>query len=824
MLNLFQTFNTLDNVFFHSSEVNIYDYNDNIVNINSNLTILLLYGKCFVKGKIIFKSPLYITSTSRLQSFVVSICNNPIDQILEFRINDNLILKDEVSYTLYNQGQNDPSFPIINKINTSYPDLTYIYIDQMDIDVYGANPKFSFEIITNRFAEDQVASKVSQMSIIPGSGEFVYETDIKNRIIDIEYNQDSTIILNFTKEPINSNAKHDTSDAKISLNQLKKAFPNVKTISLVINWFCDSTDLANISIYPAIEFSNTVYENDTWKVYNFRRTNAREISKDAEGNPNYGGTPSDISVIKYIRFLKDQGYEVILYPMLLVDLSTKPWRGHITGDVGDVNHFFNQYDPFITHCARLARIGRADGMIIGSEFKNITSLHDVNNNFPAIQRLIKLASQVKSLNQNNTNFIVTYAADWSEYNHVNAWRPLDKLWASPYIDVIGIDAYFPLTNKDSVISYEDIYKGWNSGELYDFYFDTNGNEIPLNPAYALKNLEYWWTNEHYNPDGNKTEWIPKSKKIWFTEYGFPSIDKATNQPNVFYDPKSVSGAIPKYSTGLVDNTIQRKAIEATEDFWKDSEFVDKKFLWTWDARPYPEYPLKTNRWSDGDLWQYGHWVNGKIGQFSISDMLEYLFHKHGIDSNISSYSIHDDRIIGWIFSKEINLSKLLLLLSTLYDFSIIVNFDKNTFEYKYQFISNKNRTSDFLLKEEFILDYKISTINDHFGNVKMSFYDILNDYELTNIEYNDRNQYDRVLNISSSIVTSFDHAHDLAFKTLQYMNHINEIAEVIVLRMAYTDLRIGHMVEFRGQNFIIDEIEYKDWYQMVLKMISLHSN
>lgn len=42
------------------------------------------------------------------------------------------------------------------------------------------------------------------------------------------------------------------------------------------------------------------------------------------------------------------------------------------------------------------------------------------------------------------------------------------------------------------------------------------------------------------------------KKIWFTEFGFPSIDKASNQPNVFFDPKCTDGGAPKYSSAGTD--------------------------------------------------------------------------------------------------------------------------------------------------------------------------------------------------------------------------------------------------------------------------------
>ena len=38
-----------------------------------------------------------------------------------------------------------------------------------------------------------------------------------------------------------------------------------------------------------------------------------------------------------------------------------------------------------------------------------------------------------------------------------------------------------------------------------------------------------------------------SKSILLLEYGFPAVDKGTNQPNVFYDPKSVESFTPYWS-------------------------------------------------------------------------------------------------------------------------------------------------------------------------------------------------------------------------------------------------------------------------------------
>lgn len=121
-----------------------------------------------------------------------------------------------------------------------------------------------------------------------------------------------------------------------------------------------------------------------------------------------------------------------------------------------------------------------------------------------------------------------------------------------------------------------------------------------------------------------TDWVPQSKPIWFTEYGFPSVNRAANQPNVFIDPKSSESFAPYYSNRSVDRVQQRAAIEATEEFWADpannpvspvygGRMVERLFLWTWDARPYPWFPALTRVWSDGENYRLGHWIQGKVG-------------------------------------------------------------------------------------------------------------------------------------------------------------------------------------------------------------------
>jgi hypothetical protein len=40
--------------------------------------------------------------------------------------------------------------------------------------------------------------------------------------------------------------------------------------------------------------------------------------------------------------------------------------------------------------------------------------------------------------------------------------------------------------------------------------------------------------------------------------------------------------------------------------------TDLMFVWTWDARPFPEFPLRSDIWGDAPKWRVGHWLSGKF--------------------------------------------------------------------------------------------------------------------------------------------------------------------------------------------------------------------
>jgi len=690
-------------------EPNEYDqiknFKDSFKYVTANYgdPIALIFGTARVNGKIIWadkikevenstkhkeyfpyfnnlKSTTTFTEYSYFFSFAVSICEGEISEINRVWANDEIINLGKYNFRLYTGSEAQSPDPLIESCNgigktPAFRSLSYIVFEELPLEDFGnVIPSFSFEVTRkpNIYLSDnyvKVENLVKAINMIPGSGEFVYDTEVQYKT------QESSFGGIVNHEAINSHNHYNIADSVYSLNQLQNTCPNIKWIAPVVSWFGDSLDISHCSIKPAIEFNDPLTSySSAWQVGHYTRENAKIISKDGNNNPNYGGSVNDASLVRYLMELKRRNLKIMFYPMFFMDLPGKPWRGHVSGSAEAVSNFFRKsqgYNNFILHYARLVK-DYVDAFIIGSELIGITSITDSANNFPAVNELCNLACSVKEIVGSKVQ--VTYAADWSEYHHTSGgWYNLDPLFASPYIDFVGIDAYFPLTSSlSSQITKEEIIQGCHSGEGYDYYLDGSGNKQALSAAYAWKNVKYWWENQHYNPDGRQTAWQPKMKKIWFTEFGFPSIDKAPNQPNVFFDPKCTDGGTPKYSSAGTDFSVQRTAIKGFLEYWQTQEYIEEMFLWTWDARPYPAWP-HGNIWSDNHLWEKGHWVNGKFGACSLAEIIIELSNRCGIDIRKINISTIDEVVDGFILNKILSAIDAINSLRIFYFFDIIAN-------------------------------------------------------------------------------------------------------------------------------------------------------
>ncbi|MGB4191950.1 MAG: glycoside hydrolase TIM-barrel-like domain-containing protein [Rickettsiales bacterium] len=377
----------------------------------------------------------------------------------------------------------------------------------------------------------------------------------------------------------------------------------------------------------------------------------------------------------------------MLYPMLFVDQikpEAKPWRGRIKpGNSDAANNWFtrhNGYNRFITHYANLTK-GQVEAFVIGSELVGMTNFKEDSGNFPAVNKLVNLAATVKHIVGSSTK--VTYAADWSEYHHsTNGWYNLDPLWSSPHIDFVGIDAYFPLTEDlpQSQITERTIIESWEKGEGWDYYCDSDRSKKVNFTGfdYAWKNLEHWWTNKHYNPDGQVTEWQPKMKPVWFCEIGFPSVDACANQPNVFYDPSSKESFFPRNSRSRINFQAQREALNASLDYLQTrnkmegkADLVPKSFVWCWDARPFSFWPDLEGVWKDSMLWATGHWVNGKLGNSTLGAIVGELFQLSGLSKSDYDVTRLTETVEGYIILHPITVRNALEQLACSYFFETI---------------------------------------------------------------------------------------------------------------------------------------------------------
>jgi hypothetical protein len=333
----------------------------------------------------------------------------------------------------------------------------------------------------------------------------------------------------------------------------------------------------------------------------------------------------------------------------------------------------------VLHYAHLcAAAGGVDAFLIGTEMRGLTTIRSGASTYPAVLAFRDLAADVRSILGTETE--ISYAADWSEYfGHQPAdgsgdvYFHLDPLWADPQIDFVGIDNYMPLSDWRDGFEHADGAEGWPAiydraylqaniagGEGFDWFYASEVDRssqvrTPITDGAAgkpwvfrYKDLRSWWSNPHFDRPGGvesatSTVWEPELKPIRFTELGCPAIDRGTNQPNVFFDPKSSESFVPHFSRGWRDDAIQRAYLEAIYLFWSDgvnnpvsSIYGDRMVhvpecaAWTWDARPYPFFPELTDVWTDGPNWRLGHWLTGRLGAVSLAALVRHLCLRAGM--------------------------------------------------------------------------------------------------------------------------------------------------------------------------------------------------
>ncbi len=217
-------------------------------------------------------------------------------------------------------------------------------------------------------------------------------------------------------------------------------------------------------------------------------------------------------LIQYATEFQKNNIKIMVKPQIWV------WGGQYTGLIEmkteqEWTILENSYTSFIITYAKTAQKLKAEIFCIGTELEKFV-----------LKRPLywqELIAKIREVYKGK----LTYAANWDEFKRVPLWKSLDY---------IGIDAYFPLSDKKTP-EIKDLEKGW----------------MPHKKEILRIQNQY-------------------QKKVLFTEYGYRSVDYNAKEP-WNYDR----------TLGEVNLQAQVNGLKVIhKQFWKEDWFAGG-FLWKW---------------------------------------------------------------------------------------------------------------------------------------------------------------------------------------------------------------------------------------------------
>jgi hypothetical protein len=233
-------------------------------------------------------------------------------------------------------------------------------------------------------------------------------------------------------------------------------------------------------------------------------------------------------LMQYAKRFQQETVQIMVKPQIWV------WRGEFTGNIkmdSEENWKIleDSYRDFILTYAKVAESLNAEILCIGTELEQF-----VMNRSAYWQKLIQ---DIRSIYKGK----LTYAANWDEFKRVPFWKDLD---------FIGIDAYFPLSEKKTP-TIAEFESGWKVHKA------------------AILGVQ-----KQFN------------KPILFTEYGYRSVDFTGKKP---WDSNRVEGAL--------NLAAQVNGLQAIHNqFWKEEWFAGG-FIWKWFHRHEKVGGKKNNRFT-----------------------------------------------------------------------------------------------------------------------------------------------------------------------------------------------------------------------------------
>jgi len=304
------------------------------------------------------------TNYSYSATLAIAICEGEVNQIVRIWADARQLDLSQHTVRLYTGSETQLPDTLIQSVEgasrtPAFRGLAYVVLEDFPLGDYGNRiPNFTFEVAKKTIAPDVSAARVEElvegMVMIPGAGEFVYDTTSQAKVPGSSVS--GGWVQQGNREAVNTHTAYGKANALVALDQLKQTCPNVGWVSVVVSWFGTSTTLSACEVLPGVEYAaGAITEPDEWQVAGLNRATARLITQ-IDGTPQYGGTPDDAGIVRYVTELRARGYRIAFYPLMFMDTPGKPWRGDLTGAAADIPSFFtrtNGFNRFINHYATL---------------------------------------------------------------------------------------------------------------------------------------------------------------------------------------------------------------------------------------------------------------------------------------------------------------------------------------------------------------------------------------------------------------------------------------------------------------------------------------
>ena len=106
--------------------------------------------------------------------------------------------------------------------------------------------------------------------------------------------------------------------------------------------------------------------------------------------------------------------------------------------------------------------------------------------------------------------------------------------------------------------------------------------------------------------------------------------------------------------------------------------ADRRYVWAWDARPFPDFPARSDIWGDTANWEKGHWLNGRLGRAPL-DLLVAALAKEADFTDVEASGL-DGVVTGYVVDRPMSVREMIDPLADVYQFDIVESGDVLRFQ------------------------------------------------------------------------------------------------------------------------------------------------